>query len=132
MDLGVLRPAVSSVLRPTVVTESVEVVREDASQDTRHRFARIVSTMHRVCSFHEVKQPTNKSESVAGSDNTYYQFLRHLPESFLQTLLKILSPISTCGDISPPRKEALVILIFNLLTWERFHRILQLQTYSAD
>ncbi|GFN87765.1 retrovirus-related pol polyprotein [Plakobranchus ocellatus] len=39
----------------------------------------------------ELKSSVNKSnESAAGPDGVYYQFLRHLPESCLHTLLKHL------------------------------------------
>ncbi|GFO42869.1 galectin [Plakobranchus ocellatus] len=60
----------------------------------------------------ELKNSVNKSnESAAGPDGVYYQFLRHLPESCLHTLLKLFNNIWTTGDIPPSWREALVVPI---------------------
>ncbi|GFO36942.1 RNA-directed DNA polymerase from mobile element jockey [Plakobranchus ocellatus] len=54
----------------------------------------------------------NKSnESAAGPGGVYYQFLRHLPESCLHTLLKLFNNIWTTGDIPPSWREASVVSI---------------------
>ncbi|GFO41939.1 RNA-directed DNA polymerase from mobile element jockey [Plakobranchus ocellatus] len=44
-------------------------------------------------------------------DGVYYQFLRHLPESCLHTLLKLFNNIWTTGDIPPSWREASVVPI---------------------
>ncbi|GFN81148.1 Gag-Pol polyprotein [Plakobranchus ocellatus] len=60
----------------------------------------------------ELKNSIVKSnESAAGPDAVYYQFLRHLPESCLHTLLKLLNNIWTTGDIPPSWREASVVPI---------------------
>ncbi|GFO11825.1 RNA-directed DNA polymerase from mobile element jockey [Plakobranchus ocellatus] len=60
----------------------------------------------------ELKNYIVKSnESAAGPDGVYYQFLRHLPESCLQTLLKLFNNIWTTGDIPPSWREASVVPI---------------------
>ncbi|GFO15027.1 RNA-directed DNA polymerase from mobile element jockey [Plakobranchus ocellatus] len=51
------------------------------------------------------------SESAASPDDVYYQFLRHLPESCLHTLLKLFNNIWTTGDIPPSWREASVVPI---------------------
>ncbi|GFO03547.1 LINE-1 retrotransposable element orf2 protein [Plakobranchus ocellatus] len=57
-------------------------------------------------------QEFNKSnESAAGPDGVYYQFLRHLPEPCLHTLLKLFNNILTTGDIPPSWREASVVPI---------------------
>ncbi|GFN92454.1 LINE-1 retrotransposable element orf2 protein [Plakobranchus ocellatus] len=58
----------------------------------------------------ELKNSIVKSnESAAGPDGVYYQFLRHLPESCLHTLLKLFNNIWTTGDIPPSWREASVV-----------------------
>ncbi|GFO46828.1 RNA-directed DNA polymerase from mobile element jockey [Plakobranchus ocellatus] len=60
----------------------------------------------------ELKNSIVKSnESAAGPDGVYYQFLRHLPESCLHTLLKLFNNIWTTGDIPPSWREASVVPI---------------------
>ncbi|GFN82574.1 RNA-directed DNA polymerase from mobile element jockey [Plakobranchus ocellatus] len=60
----------------------------------------------------ELKNSIVKSnESAAGPDGVYYQFLRHLPESCLHTLLKLFNNIWTTGDIRPSWREASVVPI---------------------
>ncbi|GFN96538.1 RNA-directed DNA polymerase from mobile element jockey [Plakobranchus ocellatus] len=60
----------------------------------------------------ELKNSIVKSyESASGPDGVYYQFLRHLPESCLHTLLKLFNNIWTTGDIPPSWREASVIPI---------------------
>ncbi|GFO05410.1 RNA-directed DNA polymerase from mobile element jockey [Plakobranchus ocellatus] len=60
----------------------------------------------------ELKNSIVKSnESAAGLDGVYYQFLRHLPESCLHTLLKLFNNIWTTGDIPPTWREASVVPI---------------------
>ncbi|GFN92577.1 urease subunit alpha [Plakobranchus ocellatus] len=60
----------------------------------------------------ELKNPVNKSnESAAGPGGVYYQFLRHLLESCLHTLLKLFNNIWTTRDIPPSWGEALVVPI---------------------
>ncbi|GFO49476.1 RNA-directed DNA polymerase from mobile element jockey [Plakobranchus ocellatus] len=60
----------------------------------------------------ELKNSIIKSnESAAGPDGVYYQFLRHLPESCLHTLLKLFNNIWTTGDIPPSWREASVVPI---------------------
>ncbi|GFO32878.1 RNA-directed DNA polymerase from mobile element jockey [Plakobranchus ocellatus] len=60
----------------------------------------------------ELKSSVDKSiESAAGPDGVYYQFLRHLPESCLHTLLKLFNNIWTTGDIPPSWREASVVPI---------------------
>ncbi|GFN88474.1 RNA-directed DNA polymerase from mobile element jockey [Plakobranchus ocellatus] len=60
----------------------------------------------------ELQSSVNKSnESAAGPDGVYYQFLRHLSESCLHTLLKIFNNIWTTGDIPPSWREASVVPI---------------------
>ncbi|GFN99155.1 RNA-directed DNA polymerase from mobile element jockey [Plakobranchus ocellatus] len=44
-------------------------------------------------------------------DGVYYQFLRHLPESCLHTLVKLFNNIWTTGDIPPSWREASVVPI---------------------
>ncbi|GFN93821.1 Pol-like protein [Plakobranchus ocellatus] len=51
------------------------------------------------------------NESAAGPDGVYYQFLKHLPESCLHTLLKLFNNIWTTGDIPPSWWEASVVPI---------------------
>ncbi|GFO13711.1 RNA-directed DNA polymerase from mobile element jockey [Plakobranchus ocellatus] len=53
-------------------------------------------------------KPTKK---IKGPDGVCYQFLRHLPESCLHTLLKLFSNIWTTGDIPPSWREASVVPI---------------------
>ncbi|GFN99325.1 RNA-directed DNA polymerase from mobile element jockey [Plakobranchus ocellatus] len=58
----------------------------------------------------ELKNSVNKSnESAASPDGVYYQFLRHLPESCLRTLLKLFNNTWTTGDIPPSWREASVV-----------------------
>ncbi|GFO40540.1 ribonuclease hi [Plakobranchus ocellatus] len=60
----------------------------------------------------ELKNSIVKSnESAAGPDGVCYQFLRHLPESCLHTLLKLFNNIWTTGDIPPSWREASVVPI---------------------
>ncbi|GFN86075.1 RNA-directed DNA polymerase from mobile element jockey [Plakobranchus ocellatus] len=60
----------------------------------------------------ELKNSVNKSnESAAGPDGVNYQFLRHLPESCLHTLLKLFNNIWTTADIHPSWREASVVPI---------------------
>ncbi|GFO00790.1 sperm-associated antigen 7-like protein [Plakobranchus ocellatus] len=60
----------------------------------------------------ELKNSIVKSnESAAGPDGVCYQFLRHLPESCLHILLKLLTNIWTTGDIPPSWREASVVPI---------------------
>ncbi|GFN87445.1 RNA-directed DNA polymerase from mobile element jockey [Plakobranchus ocellatus] len=60
----------------------------------------------------EIKNSIVKSnESAAGPDGVCYQFLRHLPESCLHTLLKLFKNIWTIGDIPPSWREASVVPI---------------------
>ncbi|GFN96533.1 Pol-like protein [Plakobranchus ocellatus] len=60
----------------------------------------------------ELKNSVNKSnESASGPDGVYYQFLRHLPESCLHTLLKLFNNIWTTGDKPSSWREASVVSI---------------------
>ncbi|GFO19516.1 RNA-directed DNA polymerase from mobile element jockey [Plakobranchus ocellatus] len=60
----------------------------------------------------ELKSSVNKSnESAAGPDGLYYQFLRHLSESCMHTLLKLFNNIWTTKDIPPSWREASVVPI---------------------
>ncbi|GFO50022.1 RNA-directed DNA polymerase from mobile element jockey [Plakobranchus ocellatus] len=60
----------------------------------------------------ELKNSIVKSnDSAAGPDGVYYQFLRHLPESCLHTLLKLFNNIWTIGDIPPSWREASLVPI---------------------
>ncbi|GFO07077.1 RNA-directed DNA polymerase from mobile element jockey [Plakobranchus ocellatus] len=60
----------------------------------------------------ELGNSVNKSnESDAGPDGVYHQFLRHLPESCLHTLLKLFNNIWTTGAIPPSWREASVVPI---------------------
>ncbi|GFN92453.1 RNA-directed DNA polymerase from mobile element jockey [Plakobranchus ocellatus] len=60
----------------------------------------------------ELKNSIVKSnESAVGPDDVYYQFLKHLPESCLHTLLKLFNNIWTTGDIPPSWREASVVPI---------------------
>ncbi|GFN91503.1 RNA-directed DNA polymerase from mobile element jockey [Plakobranchus ocellatus] len=58
----------------------------------------------------ELKNSVNKSNESAGGP-VYYQFVRHLPESCLHTLLKLFNNIWTTGDIPPSWKEASLVPI---------------------
>ncbi|GFO46274.1 LINE-1 retrotransposable element orf2 protein [Plakobranchus ocellatus] len=60
----------------------------------------------------ELKNSIYKSnESAVDPDGVYYQFLRHLPESCLRTLLKLFNNIWTTGAIPPSWREASVVPI---------------------
>ena len=51
------------------------------------------------------------NEMAAGPDGIYYQFLTHLPQDCLLTLLKLLNTIWLSGEIPSSWKEAIVVPI---------------------
>ena len=60
----------------------------------------------------ELKEALRKSgETAAGLDNIHYQFLKHLPESSLNILLKVYNQVWESGIFPPSWREALIIPI---------------------
>ena len=60
----------------------------------------------------ELKESLKKSkDTAAGPDNIHYQFLRRLPESCLQVLLKVYNQVWESGNFPPSWREALVVPI---------------------
>jgi potassium voltage-gated channel Eag-related subfamily H protein 8 len=67
---------------------------------------------NRPFSLDELRKSLDKAHDTAcGSDDIHYQFLKHLPESALQTLLDLMNDIWETGDLSSIWKLANVIPI---------------------
>ena len=50
-------------------------------------------------------------DTAPGPDQIHYQILKHLPEAFLQCLLKVFNNIWETGEFPPSRREATLIPI---------------------
>ena len=91
------------------------VFKDVKSQSERHRldFRSEGNEDYNVpFSMSELKEALKKSkDSAVGPDNIHYQFLKRLPESCLEVLLKVYNQVWESGNFPPSWREALVIPI---------------------
>ena len=77
----------------------------------------VLSVERKITNLEECNRPFSLDElrkshdTTCGSDDIHYQFLNHLPESALQTLLDLMNDIWETGDLSSIWKLANVIPI---------------------